>query len=114
MGPKKKGKGGNGSPTQGEEAKAGEKISEVDKEWFGIQIKSLEEKLDRRNEKLRCNVKVFFVTILLESQINFYILGGLRRETMSLRPSLSSSERTRPTLWPSSREHSSRELTQST
>ena len=25
----------------------------VDKEWFGIQIKSLEEKLDRRNEKLR-------------------------------------------------------------
>ena len=54
MGPKKKGKGGSGSPTQGEEVKAGEKISEVDKEWFGIQIKSLEEKLDRRNEKLRC------------------------------------------------------------
>lgn len=54
MGPKKKGKGaGGGSPTQGEEVKAGEKISEVDKEWFGIQIKSLEEKLDRRNEKLR-------------------------------------------------------------
>ena len=70
MGPKKKGKGGSGSPTQGEEAKSGEKISEVyisncfsslsffscfkvDKEWFGIQIKSLEEKLDRRNEKLR-------------------------------------------------------------
>ena len=54
MGPKKKGKGGSGSPTQGEEVKAGEKISEGDKEWFGIQIKSLEEKLDRRNEKLRC------------------------------------------------------------
>ena len=54
MGPKKKGKGSAVSPTQGgEEAKAGEKISEVDKEWFGIQIKSLEEKLDRRNEKLR-------------------------------------------------------------
>ena len=51
MGPKKK--GGNGSPNQGEEAKAGENITEVDKEWFGIQIKSLEEKLDRRNEKLR-------------------------------------------------------------
>ena len=32
---------------------AGEKMNEVDKEWFGIQIKSLEEKLDRRNEKLR-------------------------------------------------------------
>ena len=29
MGPKKKGKGGSGSPTQGEEAKSGEKISEV-------------------------------------------------------------------------------------
>ena len=102
MGPKKKGKGGNGSPTQGEEAKAGEKISEVDKEWFGIQIKSLEEKLDRRNEKLRYKMKkVFFVTILLESQINSYPIGGLRRETMSLRPSLSSSERTRLTLWPS-------------
>ena len=54
MGPKKKGKGAaGGSPTQGEEVKAGEKISEVDKEWFGIQIKSLEEKLERRNEKLR-------------------------------------------------------------
>ena len=53
MGPKKKGKTGAGSPTQGEEAKVGEKISEVDKEWYGIQIKSLEEKLDRRNEKLR-------------------------------------------------------------
>ena len=25
----------------------------VDKEWFQIQIKSLEEKLDRRNDKLR-------------------------------------------------------------
>ena len=53
MGPKKKGKTGAGSPIQGEEAKVGEKISEVDKEWYGIQIKSLEEKLDRRNEKLR-------------------------------------------------------------
>ena len=54
MGPKKKGKGAaGGSPTQGEEVKTGEKISEVDKEWFGIQIKSLEEKLERRNEKLR-------------------------------------------------------------
>ena len=42
------------SPTQGgEDVKVGEKISEVDKEWFGIQIKSLEEKLDRRNAKLR-------------------------------------------------------------
>jgi hypothetical protein len=26
---------------------------QVDKEWFTIQIKSLEEKLDRRNDKLR-------------------------------------------------------------
>ena len=54
MGPKKGKKGGaGGSGGQGEEAVAGEKMSEVDKEWFGIQIKSLEEKLDRRNEKLR-------------------------------------------------------------
>ena len=54
MGPKKGKKGGaGGPPAQGEEAKQGEKVSEVDKEWFGIQIKSLEEKLDRRNEKLR-------------------------------------------------------------
>ena len=30
-----------------------EKISEVDKEWFQIQIKSLEDKLLRRNERLR-------------------------------------------------------------
>ena len=66
MGPKKKGKGGNGSPTQGEEAKAGEKISEVDKEWFGIQIKSLEEKLDRRNEKLRY-VQAYFLFSLSQS-----------------------------------------------
>ena len=57
MGPKKKGKGSAGSPTQaGDEGKVGEKISEVDKEWFGIQIKSLEEKLDRRNEKLRFEI----------------------------------------------------------
>ena len=107
MGPKKKGKGGNGSPTQGEEAKAGEKISEVDKEWFGIQIKSLEEKLDRRNEKLRYVQNSLFIRVKLIS------LGGLRRGIMSSRPSLSSSERTRLMLWPSSREHSSRELTQS-
>ena len=54
MGPKKGKKGGaGGGGGQGEEAVAGEKMSEVDKEWFGIQIKSLEEKLDRRNEKLR-------------------------------------------------------------
>ena len=106
MGPKKKGKGGNGSPTQGEEAKAGEKISEVDKEWFGIQIKSLEEKLDRRNEKLRYEQNSFFIRVF-----KLISLGGLRRGIMSLRPSLSSSERTRPMLWPSSREHSSRELT---
>ena len=54
MGPKKGKKGGaGGALAQGEEAKQGEKISEVDKEWFGIQIKSLEEKLDRRNDKLR-------------------------------------------------------------
>jgi hypothetical protein len=42
------------SPDQkggGEETK--EKISEVDKEWFQIQIKSLDEKLARRMEKLR-------------------------------------------------------------
>ena len=54
MGPKKGKKGGaGGSGGQGEEVVAGEKMNEVDKEWFGIQIKSLEEKLDRRNEKLR-------------------------------------------------------------
>ena len=54
MGPKKGKKGGaGGGGGGGEEAVAGEKMNEVDKEWFGIQIKSLEEKLDRRNEKLR-------------------------------------------------------------
>ena len=35
----------------------------VDKEWFGIQIKSLEEKLDRRHEKLRF-IKMSFCHIL--------------------------------------------------
>ena len=35
----------------GEELK--EKMTEVDKEWFQIQIKSLEEKLQRRNEKMK-------------------------------------------------------------
>ena len=49
MGPKKGKKGGaGGGGGQGEEAVAGEKMSEVDKEWFGIQIKSLEEKLDEQ------------------------------------------------------------------
>jgi hypothetical protein len=42
MGPKKAKKGG-GTQSPGEEMKAGEKMSELDKEWFLIQIKSLGE-----------------------------------------------------------------------
>ena len=30
-----------------------EKLSEVDKEWFNIQIRALEEKLQRRNAKMQ-------------------------------------------------------------
>ena len=51
--PKKsnKGKKGAGGEQKTEEQK--DKLLEVDKEWFQIQIKSLEEKLDRRNERAR-------------------------------------------------------------
>ena len=101
MGPKKKGKGSAGSPTQGgDEGKVGEKISEVDKEWFGIQIKSLEEKLDRRNEKLRLVIDhkegdvdnhvglvAFHGFNMHNHPSSKYIMieftGGLRRETMN-------------------------------
>ena len=98
MGPKKGKKGGaGGGPGEGEEAKQGEKISEVDKEWFGIQMKSLEEKLDRRNEKLRWVNSTFGLTT-----DNWSLLtGGSRSGTPTSRPSTSSSGRTRRTLWPS-------------
>ena len=68
MAPKKGKKIGSSPGDQGEEVKQGEKISEVDKEWFGIQIKSLEEKLDRRNEKLRYEVEIFFFMNKVESK----------------------------------------------
>ena len=100
MGPKK-GKKGAATPTQGEEAKAGEKISEVDKEWFGIQIKSLEEKLDRRNQKLRFCIQpiVLFDPIKMRQTfcISFFS-GDLRSETRSLKVSTFSSGKTKLTL----------------
>ena len=87
MGPKKGKKGGaGGGGGQGEEAVAGEKMNEVDKEWFGIQIKSLEEKLDRRNEKLR---SVSVRDAKLFKFLSGCIAGGSRRETPSWRPSIS-------------------------
>ena len=54
MAPKsKKGKGKKGKEGEEEGDELKEKLLEVDKEWFQIQIKSLEEKLDRRNDKAR-------------------------------------------------------------
>ena len=68
MGPKKKG-GASGDTAGGKKGKKGagsgseadkdeenaqkDKLTEVDKEWFNIQIRTLEDKLDRRNEKMR-------------------------------------------------------------
>ena len=49
---KAKGKKSSVEGSKNEESQR-EKITEVDKEWFQIQIKSLEEKLERRNEKMR-------------------------------------------------------------
>jgi hypothetical protein len=46
----KRGKKGGGD-AKNEEQK--DKLLEVDKEWFQIQIRSLEEKLERRNERAR-------------------------------------------------------------
>ena len=45
------GSGRGGGLGGAEEAK--ERLTEVDKEWFQIQIKALEEKLQRRNDKMR-------------------------------------------------------------
>ena len=61
MGPKKKGKGsGDGTGKKGgteaekeEENQQKDRLTEVDKEWFNIQIRTLEDKLERRNEKMR-------------------------------------------------------------
>ena len=65
MGPKKKGAGdaggkkgkkgaGTGSEVdKDEENMQKDKLTEVDKEWFNIQIRTLEDKLERRNEKMR-------------------------------------------------------------
>ena len=47
---KTKGKKGAGDKGQ-EDLK--EKVSEVDREWWEIQIKSLKEKLQRRNERVQ-------------------------------------------------------------
>ena len=51
MGPKKKGGKGKKGAEGDEEAAQKDKLLEVDKEWYQIQIKSLEEKLDRRNDR---------------------------------------------------------------
>ena len=53
MGPKRGKKGAPAAGSEKEEVKQGEKLTEVDKEWFQIQIRALEEKLERRNEKMR-------------------------------------------------------------
>ena len=53
MGPKKKGGKGKKGAEGDEEAAQKDKLLEVDKEWYQIQIKSLEEKLDRRNDRAR-------------------------------------------------------------
>ena len=66
MGPKKKGAAGAGDAAAGKKGKKGEaeesdkdeegqqkdRLTEVDKEWYNIQIRTLEDKLDRRNEKM--------------------------------------------------------------
>ena len=36
-----------------EENQQKDRLTEVDKEWFNIQIRTLEDKLERRNEKMR-------------------------------------------------------------
>ncbi len=41
-----------GDPKAGEEVNK-DKLLEVDKEWFQIQIRSLEEKLERRNDRAK-------------------------------------------------------------
>lgn len=47
----KKGRDDDGKRGEDQQGR-GEKVSEVDKEWFQIQIRSLEEKLSRRNDKM--------------------------------------------------------------
>ncbi len=51
MAKKPKSRRGEGDQVSGEEAK--EKVTEVDREWFQIQIKALEEKLQRRTDKMQ-------------------------------------------------------------
>ena len=63
MGPKKKGsdasgskkgkKGAGSDSEKDEESAQKDRLTEVDKEWFNIQIRTLEDKLERRNEKMR-------------------------------------------------------------
>ena len=66
MGPKKKGGSGDAGGKKGkkgagsgseadkdEENQQKDRLTEVDKEWFNIQIRTLEDKLERRNEKMR-------------------------------------------------------------
>ena len=46
-------KGKKGQEVKEGEAEQKDKLLEVDKEWYQIQIRSLEEKLERRNDKAR-------------------------------------------------------------
>ena len=48
----KKSKSSKKSDAAGLAEEAKEKLTEVDKEWFNIQIRALEEKLQRRNDKM--------------------------------------------------------------
>ena len=49
----KKGAGSGSDAEKDEEAQLKDRLTEVDKEWFNIQIRTLEDKLERRNEKMR-------------------------------------------------------------
>ena len=82
MGPKKKGKGsadgagkkGGSDADKEEENQQKDRLTEVDKEWFNIQIRTLEDKLERRNEKMR-NLEesnrylVFFPLVAFEKYV---------------------------------------------
>ena len=86
MGPKKKGKGsGDGVGKKGgteaekeEENQQKDRLTEVDKEWFNIQIRTLEDKLERRNEKMRnleeSNRQDFSYILILKCIIRFVVI----------------------------------------
>ena len=46
-------KGKKGADGEGKTEEQKDKLLEVDKEWFQIQIRSLEEKLERRNDRAK-------------------------------------------------------------